>query len=88
MTVTGPAATGKVRADQQVPPPSAPSDTRASCTRCRAALGDDQEWCLECGTARTVIRGASHWWIPLAIIGGVVLLVLAGFAIALIGLSQ
>lgn len=87
MTVTGPAATGKVRADQQVPPPSAPSDTRASCTRCRAALGDDQEWCLECGAARAAIRGAPHWWIPLAIIGVLMLLVLAGVAVALAGLA-
>jgi uncharacterized paraquat-inducible protein A len=87
MTVTGPATTGEVPADQRAPMPSAPSDSRASCTRCGAALADDQEWCLECGAARTVILGAPHWWVPLAIIGVLTLLVLAGVAIALLSLA-
>jgi len=87
MTATGPATTGEVRADPQAATPSAPADSRASCTHCGAALADDQEWCLECGAARAAIRGAPHWWIPLAIIGVLMLLVLAGVAVALAGLA-
>jgi hypothetical protein len=58
------------------------------CAQCGAQLAEDQEWCLECGAARTVVHRAPDWRIPIAIIGVVVALVLAAFAIALISLSN
>lgn len=57
------------------------------CERCGASLAADQEWCLECGAARTLIHRPADWRIAAAIVGTVLLLVLAGFAIALINLS-
>ena len=62
----------------------APAD---ACANCGAPLKDDQEWCLECGTARTVVHGARGWGIPIAMLAGVIAVALVGFAIALIGLS-
>jgi hypothetical protein len=64
----------------------APAETR--CERCGAPLASDQEWCIECGTARTMIQHPRGWTIPLAVVGTVVLLFAAGFAIALINLSS
>ena len=59
----------------------------APCENCGSALRDDQEWCLECGAARTLIHRPPDWRIAAAIVGTVVALVVAGFAIALINLS-
>jgi hypothetical protein len=58
------------------------------CARCGAALAADQEWCLECGSARTVTHRPGSWRIPVLVVGTVVLLFLAGFAIALADLSS
>lgn len=66
--------------------PEAPSG-EAICTRCGAPLAADQEWCLECGTARTIIHGPPDWRIAVAIVTTVIVLALAGFGIALAGLS-
>ena len=60
----------------------------SSCPQCDARIEADQEWCLECGAARTVLHRAPDWRVPVAVIGTVVLLVIAGFAIALVGLSS
>jgi len=51
-------------------------------------MRDDQEWCLECGTARTTVHRPPDWRVAVAIVGTVVALALAGFAIALINLSS
>ena len=58
------------------------------CAQCGAELHDDQEWCLECGAARTLIHRPPDWRIPVAIAATILLLVVAGFAIALINLSS
>jgi ribosomal protein L37E len=58
-----------------------------NCLRCGAWLETDQEWCLECGTARTVILRAPDWRIPAAIVGVVIALAVLGFLIALVNLS-
>lgn len=58
------------------------------CLGCGARLADDQEWCTECGTARTMVHRPRGWGVPLAVVGTVTLLVLAGFAIALVNLSS
>jgi septal ring-binding cell division protein DamX len=78
-TATEPPAT------QSAESPGAPAD---ACLHCGARLADDQEWCIECGTARTIIRSAPSWRFPVAVVAGVFALVLAGLAVALIKLSS
>jgi hypothetical protein len=68
--------------------PGAPGAPGPACEHCGHALEPDQEWCLECGAARTLIHRPPDWRIPSAVIGIVVLAVLAVFAIALINLSS
>jgi hypothetical protein len=69
-------------------PSAAPEETSGvRCERCGAALVDDQEWCFQCGAARTVIHRPPDWRVPVAVLATVVLLVLAAFAIALIELA-
>ena len=58
------------------------------CAQCGTELHDDQEWCLECGAARTLVHRPPDWRIPVAIAGTILLVVVAGFAIALINLSS
>lgn len=53
------------------------------CLACGAALEADQEWCLECGAARTVIRRPPDWRIAAAIVVAVVVAVIIGLVIAL-----
>lgn len=65
-----------------VQPPAA-----VSCERCHAPLAVDQEWCLECGAARTRIHRAPDWRIPVAVVTVVIALALIAFLIALIDLS-
>jgi hypothetical protein len=59
-----------------------------ACAYCGAALADDQEWCIECGAARTLIHRAPDWRIPLLVLGTVIVLAAAVFAIVLINLSH
>ncbi len=58
------------------------------CESCRAPLAPDQEWCFQCGAARTVIHRPGNWRVPVALVALVVALVLAGLAIALVNLSN
>jgi hypothetical protein len=55
------------------PPAPAPSSFLASerCSSCGAWLAEDQEWCLECGAARTRIQPPPDWRIGVAIVAGV-----------------
>jgi hypothetical protein len=62
-------------------------DATAACSRCRAPIREDQEWCLECGAARATVQRAPAWGIPVAIVAAVALLVVLGIAIALASLS-
>jgi|SRR5581483_8175739 len=57
------------------------------CEQCGTPLDPDQEWCLECGSARTLVHRPPDWRIAAGIVATVIVLVLAGFAIALINLS-
>jgi RNA polymerase subunit RPABC4/transcription elongation factor Spt4 len=52
-----------------------------SCSSCGAWLAEDQEWCLECGAARTRIEPAPDWRIGAAIV--VVVLALIAVIVAL-----
>ncbi len=65
-----------------------PRTESASCPQCGAAVASDQEWCLECGSARTIIHHPPDWRIPLALVAIVVLIALLGLAIALVNLSS
>jgi hypothetical protein len=67
-------------------PPTA-TETDHSCLSCGASLGADQEWCIECGAARTLIHRPPDWRLPVAVVGSVIVLVLAGVVFGLIELS-
>ncbi len=58
------------------------------CAHCGASLREDQEWCLECGAARTLIHRPPDWRIAAAVIAVVVGLALLALAIALVNLSS
>ena len=76
--------------DLEAPPsatPSGPHDEEARCRGCGASLAEDQEWCLQCGAARTLLRRPPDWRIPVAIVTVVVLLVVIALLIALVNLS-
>ncbi len=65
--------------------PAEPADAAPGgfCGLCGRPMEPGQEWCLECGAARTVIARAPDWRIPVLVIGLVVLLIAGGFAYAL-----
>jgi hypothetical protein len=58
------------------------------CDVCETPLRHGQEWCLECGAARTLIHRPPDWRVPLAIVVVIVALALAGFAFALVRLTD
>jgi hypothetical protein len=58
------------------------------CAQCSAHLAEDQEWCLECGSSRTLIYTPPDWRLPLAAVSMVVALALAGFVFAIVRLSD
>ncbi len=62
------------------------ADTR--CAQCGAELAEDQEWCLECGGARTLIHRGPDWRLPLAVIAVVIVLAIGGFVVAVISISN
>jgi RNA polymerase subunit RPABC4/transcription elongation factor Spt4 len=53
------------------------------CAHCSSPLGPDQEWCLECGTATTLIHTPPDWRIPVAIVVVVIGVALIGFIVVL-----
>jgi hypothetical protein len=58
------------------------------CAICGEPLAADQEWCLECGSARTLIHRPPDWRIAVVAAVTVVLAILIAFAIAAINLSS
>jgi uncharacterized OB-fold protein len=53
--------------------PQAPSFLAGErCSSCGAWLAEDQEWCLECGAARTRIQVPPDWRIGAAIVIAVI----------------
>ena len=63
-----------------------PADDTPSAERCPACgspLEPDQEWCLECGAARTTLQKPPDWRIAVAIILAMVLVVVIVLVIAL-----
>jgi DNA-directed RNA polymerase subunit RPC12/RpoP len=55
-----------------------------TCARCGQPLEPDQEWCLECGSARTIVHRPPDPRIGAAIAGGIALVVLAAAVVAVI----
>jgi hypothetical protein len=58
------------------------------CSHCGAVLENDQEWCLHCGSARTLIHSAPDWRVGLAIVGGVVVVAVVVFVLVLSSVSS
>ncbi|MHB8694829.1 MAG: SPOR domain-containing protein [Solirubrobacteraceae bacterium] len=58
------------------------------CAQCGAPLAADQEWCVECGSSRTLIYTAPDWRVPVAVVLAVIALAIAGFAFALARLTD
>jgi septal ring-binding cell division protein DamX len=59
------------------------------CPRCGAELRPDQEWCLNCGAATaTRVAAPAGWRAPLAIVGAVLALALAGLVVAFFAVSD
>lgn len=73
--------------DEQ-PQPVAPAAAADTCLHCGASLQPGQEWCLECGAARTLVHRPPDWRIALGAVAIVVLLGLAGVGIAVVDLSS
>jgi hypothetical protein len=63
-----------------------PHDDR--CSHCGAALESDQEWCVDCGAARTLIHSAPDWRGGLAIVGAVVVIAVVAFVLVLSSVSS
>ncbi len=68
--LSDPAPTRDAATPVQHPPP--PGE---DCPACGAAMASDQEWCLECGVARTVIQAPPDWRLGVAIVLAVVAIV-------------
>lgn len=62
---------------------NASPESTGPCPGCGAPLQDDQEWCLECGAARTVIPRAPDWRIAAAIVVFVIVVVVVAVVIVL-----
>jgi hypothetical protein len=70
-------------------PNSATSASRAGepepdhCAQCGARLAEGQEWCLNCGSAQTLIYRPPDWRFPVLVVLVVIVIALAGFVFAL-----
>jgi hypothetical protein len=58
------------------------------CAGCDAPLEPDQEWCIECGTARTVVHTPPSWRGAVAVVAVVVVVVVIAGVVALISLTH
>ncbi len=65
---------------------ASPSPVAASCAGCGAALEADQEWCIECGTARTRLQRPPDWRAPAAVIAVVVGVFVIAAVVAILSL--
>jgi predicted amidophosphoribosyltransferase len=64
-----------------------PAGPGTRCASCGARLEADQEWCVECGAARTLLHRPPDWRAPLAVVAVVVGVVVIAALIALVSLS-
>lgn len=68
-------------------PPAPAASGEEPCGACGAALQPGQEWCLECGAARTVLQRPPDWRVPAVVIAVVIVVIVIGLLIALVSLS-
>ena len=72
----------------ETPPPAEPV-TGKRCPRCGAAMAEQQEWCLNCGTAvGTRVASAPGWRTPFAIAGVILALAAIAVAVAIVQLAD
>lgn len=69
-------------------PPDVPGRAAPFCSLCGHPMEADQEWCLNCGAARTVIARAPDWRVPVLVIGAVVLLIAGVLIFAVLQLTS
>jgi hypothetical protein len=68
--------------------PSPPPPVERRCPRCGAHLSDEQEWCLDCGTAvGTRVAGPRGWRVPFAVVGMLLALAFVAVVLALVELA-
>jgi hypothetical protein len=66
-----------------------PDPGASTCPRCGAPIGEDQDWCLECGApARTRLAPTPNWHIPAAVLAIIVALAGAALAVAFVELTK
>jgi hypothetical protein len=64
------------------PAPEAPLATGPSCRHCGTAMGTDQDWCLECGTAAPGRLGRRGGWRMATSVTGLTALIASGIVAA------
>lgn len=70
-------------------PPQIPPAGTLRCPRCSAAVGPEQDWCVECGApARTRLAPTPNWQLPTVALGAVILVASALFAFAFVKLTN
>lgn len=57
------------------------------CRRCGGRLTKVQEWCLECGAARTLLRPPPDWRIPLALLALVMVLAVVALVVTVVSVQ-
>jgi hypothetical protein len=68
--------------------PTEPAAGTIACPRCGAAVGPEQDWCLECGAAaRTQLVPTPNWRLPILLIAVVAVISGAGLAGAFVALT-
>jgi len=60
----------------------AASPASGPCRSCGAALAPEQDWCLDCGTARPGRLGRGPGWKPVAAVAGLTLALVGGASVA------
>jgi hypothetical protein len=59
----------------------APEIPDRRCRSCGNPLAEGQEWCLDCGAARTLLRPPPDWRLPVALLVGLAVLVAVGVVV-------
>jgi hypothetical protein len=64
-------------------PPEEAAPLSRACARCGSAMGNDQDWCLECGAgAPDSLSQRGSWRVPAAVIGALAILIVGAAAAA------
>lgn len=69
-------------------PQSAPAPTGERCPLCGGGLHASQDWCLRCGAAaRTRLAATPKWWLPVSLLGLIVVVSLGVLVASLVKLA-